>query len=80
MIKYTLIWMVILSIIIIMILLIIYHYQKIENYWPYSTFDDGMYWQSQQTFNNNTRYMDQQPYLGIYRSLDLGKWPSTNNK
>lgn len=48
---------------------------KQESYWPYSVYSGGHYWQSEQTFNNNNRYFDMRPYLGLYRNVDLGTWP-----
>lgn len=85
----TSIWVVVvLSIVVVMccILITFVDYclkrEKNENYWPDSVWSDGHYWQSQQTFNNQNRYFDMLPYLGLYRNIDLGtyKTPKKDKK
>jgi hypothetical protein len=64
----------------ICILMAVIKSYRTESYWPDAVWSGGHYWQSQQTFNNNNRYFDMAPYLGIYRHVDLGTYKTEKKK
>ena len=59
---------------LILAIILTQYNNKKESYWPYSIYSGGHYFQGPMTFNNNDRYFDMSPYLGVYRNVDFGTW------